>query len=462
MQTKQAAGIKLNWSKVDNAAKYRIFRKTSGGSWEKLATTTSLNYTDKKAVYSETYIYSVRAMTAKGNYINKYGNGTKITRIVSAPKLTLTNVEEGIEISWSAMTDAAKYKVYVKNDSGKWTRLNTVSSTSYTDTTAVNGKTYTYSVIGCDASGNAMNENGDGYEIIRNDAFVKPKAESTTDGVLLSWDAFAGATKYRVYRKDASGKWVKLKMVTELQYVDADATVNAKNIYAVLAVDGDNNVLTGYGKGKSIKFVIPPTPVGYTLKSASVRLDWSAVVQAEKYQVYRKTKSTDWAKLGTTTGLSYNDKAVESGKNYYYSVIALDAKGKALNDYGEGILVKFRAANVDAFAEVIPEEIEGSGIAEETEAVVEEEIIEEETTDEEGSEEDVIEEETSDEEGSEEDAIEEETTDEDGSVEDVIEEETSDEEESEETVIEEETSESDETVITEEETEGTVEEETLE
>jgi hypothetical protein len=206
----------------------------------------------------------------------------------------------------------------------------------------------------------------------------------------------------------------------------------------------------------------PATPVEAIIQNASVRLEWSGIISAEKYQVYRRTKSTDWAKIGTTKELYYKDKTVESGKNYYYSVIALDAKGKALNDYGEGILVKFRAANVDAFAEVIPEEIEGSGIAEETEAVVEEEIIEEETTDEEGSEEDVIEEETSDEEGSEEDAIEEETTDEDGSVEDVIEEETSDEEESEETIIEEETSESDETVITEEETEGTVEEETLE
>ena len=452
------AGVAVSWDKVDNAAKYRIFRKTQGGSWEKVTTTTSLKYTDKKAVYSETYLYSVRAMTEKGNYINRYGNGTKITYILSAPKLTLTNSEDGIEISWKAMSGAAKYNVYVKNEAGKWTRLKTVSDTSYTDKNVVSGVNYTYSVIGYDSSGHAMNENGDGYEIIRNDAFVRPKAASTTEGVLLSWDAFAGAMKYRVYRKNASGKWTKLDTLTGLEYMDATATVNEKNTYAVLAIASDGSNLTDYGKGKSIKFIIPPTPVNAIAKSSYVRLEWGSVVNAEKYQVYRRTKSTDWEKLGTTTGFAYNDKTAVSGKGYYYSVIALDTNKKALNDYGEGVYIKFIAANADAFAEVNPEEIEGLGIAEETEAVVEEDIIEDETTEEETSEEDVIEEETSEEEGSEEDVIGEETSDEEGSDEDAIAEETEDVEGSEEAVIEEETSEEEETEITED----AVEEEILE
>ena len=373
----KAAGITVSWEAVSNAAKYQVFRKVQGGSWEKVGTTTSTKYSDKKAVFSETYLYSVRAMTKKGNYINRYGNGTRITRIVPAPKLTLANVEEGVEVSWKPMTDAAKYSVYVKNESGKWTRLKTVRDTSYIDIAAVNGVEYTYSVIGYDAKNHVMNENGDGYKIIRNDAFVKPDAVSTTDGVFVSWDAFDGAAKYRIYRKNSSGKWVKLGTSTELQYVDAEAAVNEENTYAVLAYAADGTKLSDYGKGKSVIFVIPSTPVTAIIKSSYVRLEWGSVVKAEKYQVFRRTKTSDWEKIGTSTGFAYNDKSVVSGKNYYYSVIAIDANKKALNDYGEGVLVKYRAVKVDALAEVIPEEIEGAGIAEETEEVIEEETSEE-------------------------------------------------------------------------------------
>ena len=373
----KTTGITVSWEAVSNAAKYQVFRKVQGGSWEKLGTTTSTKYSDKKAVFSETYLYSVRAMTKKGNYINRYGNGTRITRIVPAPKLTLTNVEEGVEVSWKPMTDAAKYSVYVKNEAGKWTRLKTVRDTSYIDTAAVNGVEYTYSVTGYDAKNHVMNENGDGYKIIRNDAFVKPDAVSTTDGVLVSWDAFDGAAKYRIYRKNSSGKWVKLGKTTELQYVDAEATVNEENTYAVLAYAADNTKLSDYGKGKSVIFVIPSTPVTAINKSSYVRLEWGSVVKAEKYQVYRRTRSSEWVKLGSTTGFAYNDKSVVSGRTYYYSVIAIDANKKALNDYGEGVSIKYRAAKVDALAEVIPEEIEGTGITEETEEVIEEETSEE-------------------------------------------------------------------------------------
>ena len=222
-----------------------------------------------------------------------------------------------------------------------------------------------------------MNENGDGYKITRNDAFVKPDAISTTDGVVVSWEPFEGAAKYRIFRKNASGKWVKLGVVTQLEYLDPFAAINEENTYAVVAYASDNTKLSDYGKGKTMMFIIPATPVEAIIQNASVRLEWSGIISAEKYQVYRRTKSTDWAKIGTTKELYYKDKTVESGKNYYYSIIAIDGNGKALNDYGEGILVKYRAAKVDALLEFIKEEIEGAGIAEETEEVIEEETSEE-------------------------------------------------------------------------------------
>ena len=397
--TSKAAGVLVSWDKVENAAKYQIYRKKEGGSWEKLATTTSLQYSDKKAVYSETYRYSVRALTAKGNYINKYGNGKKITYLVTGPKLTLTNYEDGIEISWKPMTNAVKYRVYLYNGStGLWERIAIVKGTSYTDQFKNAGISRTYAVVGLDSGDRAMNVYGAGTSITRSNAFVGLEVASTIDGVQLSWSKYVPAASYRVYRKNDAGKWVKLATVSGCNFTDAEAVVKAENIYSVIAVASDGTALTGHGRGMTVKFVIPTTPVVGTVKSSGIRLDWESVCQAAGYKVYRKTKSTDWAAIGSTSGLSYSDKSVESGKTYYYTVVALDGNGKALNAKGEGVQIKFTASSgtktsaKNAFSD---EELQGSGIAEEeileipVEEITEEDIEEEDTEEEDIAEEDV-------------------------------------------------------------------------
>lgn len=430
-------GVAISWNEVKGASKYRIFRKTKDGSWEKLTTTTSLKYTDKKAVYSETYWYSVRAMSSSGEFITDYGNGYKDKYLISAPKVSLANNEKGVEISWKTMSNAVKYRINRKDASGKWSKLAIVKSgTSFTDTTAEQGKSYSYAVVGMDSEGRLMNANEDGYSIVRNYEVVDFYIINTEDGPELHWDAFAGAVKYRVYRKDSSGKWVKLVNTTNTVYIDTDPVLNSYNTYAVRAIDANGKVFTEYGKGKTTAFMVLPTSVVASTKSSGVRIEWNSVIKAEKYQVYRKTKSTEWTKLKTTTGYAYTDKSAESGKTYYYSVIALDASGKAINDYGDGVKIKFvKPTNAETVIEEeikITEDIGLPEAIEDTSEIKDEDVIEEES---EIKDEEVIEEdsETKDEEIIEEDSeIKDEEILEDESKtkeEDVIEDETEVEEE---------------------------------
>ena len=385
----KVGGVRINWEAVTDAVKYEVFRKNAEGSWDKITTTQSLQYTDQKAVYGESYYYIVRGVSAPGNYINKAGNGTKITYRVSPPTLSLRNIETGIEVSWKTMTNAAKYKVYRKDAGGKWTALATVREISYTDVTAENGKEYTYAVIGYDAGNHAMNNKEDGYSLVRNDAFVKTEAFGTAGGLLLTWSKFPG-----------------------------------------------NVVISEYGNGNTVTYIIPPTAVGATTNANGVRLDWEPVIHAEKYKVFRRTKTTEWTCLKKTSGLKYTDSSAESGKNYYYTVVAIDSNGKALNEKGEGILVKYRVPKVEDFMET--EELIGEGI--EIEEIfdegIEEEIIEEEGI-EEAIEEEVIEEEVIEEEVIEEEVIEGEVIEEETSEEEVIKEKITEVEEIVEKIIEE-------------------------
>ncbi len=57
-----------------------------------------------------------------------------------------TYTSSGIKVSWKSVSGVTKYRVYRKTKNGSWTRLATVSDTSYTDTTAKSGKVYYYTV----------------------------------------------------------------------------------------------------------------------------------------------------------------------------------------------------------------------------------------------------------------------------------------------------------------------------
>ena len=52
------SGVKLDWDKVKGVKGYEVFRKLSDATeWEKLATLTETEYTDKSAVYNKEYVY---------------------------------------------------------------------------------------------------------------------------------------------------------------------------------------------------------------------------------------------------------------------------------------------------------------------------------------------------------------------------------------------------------------------
>ncbi len=464
----RTAGVGVSWSKAGVAVKYGIYRKTGTADWTQIAVSTSESYTDQNAIYGKTYLYAVRAMDASGNCLTEPGNGAEITYLVPAPAITLSNTEKGISVSWKEMTDAAQYQVYVKKPSGRWARLTTTTATSYIDPDTENGVSYTYAVVGLDAKEHTMNDYGNGETIVRRSNYVNISLSKSNAGVKISWPSFGGADKYRVYRKNEKGNWTKLGVTGDLSFTDAGAAVKATNTYTVIAVNADKQVLTEYGLGKSIRFTLTPTIVVATVKSKGVRLDWEEVGVASRYRVFRKTRTTEWKKVGETAGLSYTDKTVESGKTYYYSVVALNANKKTINGYGEGIKVKFTStktttATTKKSVMFIEEEIEGTGILEEVagfgivveESLGEEGIIEEVT---EELTEEVTEEENSDEEVTDEAITDEEITDEetaDEAAEEDVTEEITDEEADEITgeEIKEEISEDE---ITEEVTDGEV------
>ena len=144
------AGVQVKWSKVTGATGYVVYRKTGTGSWIRLATIKSgstTSYTDKSVKSGTNYSYTVRA--CNGSTMSDWHNSKAVKRLSNPAVTSASKTSNGINVKWSKVTGATGYVVYRKTANGRWSRIANIksgSTTSYTDTKASKGVTYTYTV----------------------------------------------------------------------------------------------------------------------------------------------------------------------------------------------------------------------------------------------------------------------------------------------------------------------------
>ena len=256
-------GVKISWSKVKGAVKYRVYYKGSKG-WTRLADTTSTSYTDSKVSSGKTYTYTVRCINSSATkFTSGYDSKGKTVKYISAPKITKAeSVNGGVKISWNKSNGAVKYRVYYKGSKG-WTRLADTTSTSYTDSKVSSGKTYTYTVRCINSSATKFTSGYDskGKTVKYISAPKITKAESVNGGVKISWNKSNGAVKYRVYYKGSKG-WTRLADTTSTSYTDSKVSSGKTYTYTVRCINSSATKFTsGYdSKGKSVKYISAQKP----------------------------------------------------------------------------------------------------------------------------------------------------------------------------------------------------------
>ena len=301
-------GVKLTWSKVNGAVKYRVYYKGSKG-WTRLADTTSTSYTDSKVSSGKTYTYTVRCINSSATkFTSGYDSKGKSVKYISAPKITKAeSVNGGVKISWNKPNGAEKYRVYYKGSKG-WTRLADTTSTSYTDKAVSSGKNYTYTVrcISADAKRFTSGYNGKGKSIKYVAAPKISKAEATYNSVKISWGKVNGAEKYRVYYKSRKG-WTRMVDTTSTSYIDSKVSSGKTYTYTVRCINSSANKFTSGYDAKGVTVTTPVKP--------SVKLDKTSLTLTKGKTYTLKTTVTD------------TNKAV-SWSSSNSSVASVDKNGK--------------------------------------------------------------------------------------------------------------------------------------
>ncbi len=327
------AGVKLSFNKISGlSGKYRIYRKTEGTSWQKIADTTSSSYTDTTAKSGTKYTYTVRFI-GKSETSEYDTDGLTIVRLSTPEVKDIENTTTGAKITWGKVTGAAEYTVRVKSGSS-WKIIGTTSSTSFTHTTASSGKTYTYTVRAHDSS----DEYESGYITAGwdNKFIASPKISSVTNtstGAKISWGKVSGASKYRVFVKSGSS-WKKLGDTTSTSYTHTSASSGKTYTYTVRCTSSTGKSYTSAydTKGTANTFVKRPSISSITNTVDGPKISWSKVSGAKKYNVLVKSGSS-WKVLGTTQSSSFVHSTAASGKTYTYSLRCVDENGENISAY---------------------------------------------------------------------------------------------------------------------------------
>lgn len=336
------ACITVIWNEVKGVESYELYRKTAGGDYKKLATVNDVVYYDFDVENSKEYTYSVKVIK------NNFTSDTKVPlsakfEVLSTPELvSAKGADDGITVKWNTVKSAKGYIIYRKTESGKWTRLAEItgSVSSFKDTTAKNGVSYTYTV----KAYSGTLESGCDYSGVTAMRLATPSIKSVTNasnGVSVKWSKVTGAEGYYVYRKVSGAKsYTKIATVKKgstVSYTDKEAKSGTTYYYTVKAYHGADVSKTK--ASDAIKYLATPV-VKASNTSNGVSVKWNKITGAKGYYVYRKAvgekKYTKIATIKKASTVSYTDKKAKAGTTYLYTVKAYNGSyASAIKASGE-------------------------------------------------------------------------------------------------------------------------------
>lgn len=251
--------ITVKWNAVSGAKSYRIYHRTPGKGWEKLADVSSskLNYTDSAVKAGTKYIYTVKAFSGKAS--SSYQSGTSVIRLNEPTLKSVSSVNGGLKITWNSVSGATGYNVYRANGNGGWKKIGSVkSSTDFTDKSLKSAGLFTYTVRAYNGSNlSSFNKSGKSNYFVPAPVLLSARCVKST--VSIKWEKVENVTGYYVYRKVAGGKYsiiATVKGADTTTYSDRGAAAGKTYVYALTAYS-----LTNARSGVSNKiklYVIDP------------------------------------------------------------------------------------------------------------------------------------------------------------------------------------------------------------
>ena len=271
------------------------------------------------------YNYGWRDMVESmgGNVrIKAYTDDIQIQKPSAPSGLSVSNTIASLTLKWNAVTDATGYEIYRAGTDGKYSKITTVTSTSYVDTSVKNNTQYSYKIKAYNAAGASAFSTA--ASLKKTQISVSSlKADANGSKVQLSWTGgVTGAEGYVIYRRTEGGSYAEIGRTSGNTYSDT-VSAGIKYYYAVAVYSGSRTEDKCPEVGAM--YLAEPAVTGASNITSGVQVKWSQVTGATGYIVYRKGAGKGWARIadikeGST--VNYTDTTAASGTTYTYTVRA--------------------------------------------------------------------------------------------------------------------------------------------
>ena len=235
-------GQRVSWTPVPGAVRYKVYvHNADGAGWSVIGTTRTASYLYRYVLSGVNYTYTVRCITADGAQPESWYDKNGVSAVCyDAPEITgFTPVNGGVEVHWSAVEGADRYRLFRLTDSG-WRTVATIAATSVAHTGLTDGTAYTYTVRALNRAGDFIsgyNPGGAAYSY--HAAPVETQVACEDCRQLVSWERPADVIGWQLYRKTPGGEWTRLLNTRKrTTYTDTSAEPSVPYAYALRYVDG--------------------------------------------------------------------------------------------------------------------------------------------------------------------------------------------------------------------------------
>lgn len=280
-----------------------------------------------------------------GSYAQSFAKKNNIKASVTAVKLLTPSVTAtqtsylSVTVKWNAVDGAKGYKIYRREDGGKWKAIGfAYGKTSFNDKVSQN-KTYFYTVRAFtdrDDQSTYSDHSVTGAKIctVIEKPYISYCNSTDYNKISIKWtdpnkNVASFVNGYNVYRKIPGGSWKLLSTVgkSTKSFTDSTAVTGQKYYYLVRAYikSGKSTYMSAYSSTGVLAVSYTKAPALKSAKSVSngIKVNWSAVNGASGYRIYRKT-SSGWQIIGNVNSktTSFVDKSAKKGTQYTYTVKA--------------------------------------------------------------------------------------------------------------------------------------------
>ena len=381
--TASGLDVAVNWEPVEEANSYTLYRYANAGCsylpdsyaqceeatrWSRINTT---SIEDANLDNDTTYYYRVMAHGADSDSeLSLEVSATIEPAVIPEParNLTVTLEPGSVHLEWTGDSNTDNYVVFRVTEiqgsncsipdsftsCGDTTEAIQssqleASETSWINDSITDGQTYFYVVVSYNEYGSRNSES-----IFVRTIPASPAISGTTssnDGLLLQWDDLLGASYYELYRYSNSGCLTDTNIgtfancddallqsnLTSSEYLDDFSGVASNIIYYRLRA-GNSSGLSNLSEEYYYNLELsPPDEFNLTTNGSIHNLNWSEVLRANGYSLYRYSDSSctnspadcaDVSVFNLAAGvLSYTDESAVPGVFYYYSLRANDGSG---------------------------------------------------------------------------------------------------------------------------------------